>query len=129
MISVSGVRMSEAHLVPLVDGELFAMTAAIGLADRLYPAFFAAIRGGVDDLLRAIDGGDRQAAGRLAHRLRGAAAQVGASRLGRALGEIEDALEGGDLLRAGLALSSLESLTTATIAALEATIAARRRGS
>lgn len=111
---------------PLVDVDLVAMTSEMGLADRLYPAFFAAIRGGVADLLRAIDGGDRQLAGRLAHRLRGAAAQVGASRLGLALGEIEDALEGGDLLRAGLALSSLESLTSATLAALEAALAACR---
>lgn len=108
-----------ARASPLVDLERVAWTARIGLADRLYPAFSATARDGAADLHEAIAGGDLAAAARLAHRLRGVAVEVGASRLSVTLDDLEVALLDDDLGAAAFVLASLDDLIAATIAALE----------
>lgn len=88
------------------------------LVGRLYPAFIADLPEKLAALRAAVAAVDRPAIRQLTHRLRGSAAQLGATGLACALNEIEEAaiVGSGELVEA--ASAGLDDLVRTTIAAL-----------
>lgn len=92
----------------------------LGLVERLYPAFVEGVSEQLAAVRSALAVGEQAAALRLVHRLRGSAAQLGASALARVLAELEEALAqgaGGHELFAGAALCEVVAETSAALRA------------
>lgn len=110
----------------LLDRAILSTLAGVNLVERLLPRFVEALTAGCAELLAALEAGDLNAAGSLAHRLRGASAQLGATRMAALLAEIEGAIDDGEPGRLPAPLAALEATRSATIATIEVTLAARR---
>lgn len=105
-------------LSAVLDAGCVATMHQLKLVGRLYPAFIADLPDKLAALRAAVAAADRPAIRHLTHRLRGSAAQLGATGLASALNEIEEtAIVGSDavLETAG---SGLDDLVQATITAL-----------
>jgi HPt (histidine-containing phosphotransfer) domain-containing protein len=110
---------NEIHdLSAVLDAGCVATMHQLKLVGRLYPAFIADLPEKLAALRAAVAAVDRPAIRQLTHRLRGSAAQLGATGLARALNEIEEAaiVGSGEVVEA--AGAGLDDLVRATIAAL-----------
>ena len=75
----------------LLDEEVLVTLRRYDLLPRVIPRFLAVLPALMAELLEAVALGDRQAAYRCAHHLRGTAAQMGAQALADAVGVVEAA--------------------------------------
>lgn len=107
----------------LDEAKLASLTRAVGAeqVDRLLAMMTRETAAGPPAILRAIADGDRAAAARAAHDMKGAALSIGATRLAEALRGIERAAE------TDAPLEPLAAPLSAAASATAAAIAARRR--
>lgn len=103
---------------PVLDPACVATMHRLNLVERLYPAFTAELPERLAALRAAVAAADRSGVRQLTHRLRGSAAQLGATALARALYVIEEAAldESSEVLEA--ASLGLDDLVRTTISAL-----------
>ncbi|MEO9904251.1 ATP-binding protein [Nisaea sp.] len=105
--------------LPVWDREIFepaAMEEAFGKFDDEAKEFVLSARGAwgvrISEVGHAMQEGDMAAARNAAHSLKGAALSVGALRLGRIAGELQDALDAQDDVMAGIMAEVLEPTLT-----------------
>jgi len=112
------------HDPPVLDPEIVASLRQLQLLGRLYGAFVQGLPAHLAGLRVARATGDRPALQAVAHRLRGASGQLGASALSRAFGVIEDAVGGHEDGQLWPSDAELEALARATAAAMAREVAA-----
>ncbi|MEZ4453291.1 MAG: response regulator [Nannocystaceae bacterium] len=110
----------------ILDREIFASLDEVGLVDRLYPRYLEALEKGCAELLTALGREAFAVVGPIAHRLRGSSAQLGTARMAALFAAIDEAVDDGDLEVVRTAAASIDATRAATIAEIEAILAARR---
>jgi len=103
---------------PVLDPETVAALRELQLLGRLYGAFVQGLPAQLASLRRARATGDRPELRAVAHRLRGAAGQLGAGALSRAVGVLEDAVARGADDRLWPTDADIEALARTTAAAM-----------
>lgn len=98
----------------LLDEDVLVTLRRYDLIARVIPRFLAMLPVLMAELLEAVSLGDRQAAYRCAHRLRGMAAQIGAQALAGAVGAVEAAAPTSADLRRVCEEASLADLSKRT---------------
>jgi HPt (histidine-containing phosphotransfer) domain-containing protein len=98
---------------------LLDIAGVVGVKDIL-AAFWRSTDELSADLKKCVETGDREAAARVAHALKGSAANVGAQRLAQAARDVEPHTKSGDLVAARDAIERLANIYRETRAALEA---------
>ncbi len=114
----SSLTDSPAPADGVVDPKAVSTLRMLGLVGRLFPAYLQVLPEQVQALRSALADGNQGEARRLAHRLRGSSAQLGAAGLARLLSDVESAAEAGEasLARFGAAL---DETVAATVVALK----------